>query len=92
MSENRPEYHASPPVIIDLAVPYTCTHCGAHLGVYVYAHGRVCIDQGKGPLCHINGWCFNPTCARRYWFNSKEMTMEQVVAMREKIEGMKSPD
>jgi RNase P subunit RPR2 len=69
------------PASVVLAVPYTCQHCGAHLGQLIRAHGRTCLEQGLGPIDTISAWCH--VCETRYRYVSGDQSLADLLAKRE---------
>jgi hypothetical protein len=75
------------PASVVLAVPYTCQHCGAHLGQLVWYRGRTCLDRGLPmPDETVESWCINPACGKQYHYHASKETPEFIAAMRERRE------
>ena len=86
MSETQAAYNTRA-AVLDMAIAYTCCHCHAHLGVYVWSRNRMCVDAGAGsPQDVMRGWC--PICGRQYHYTAPVVTLDKVGEWREQKQGI----
>ena len=89
MTEPRPSVTYTTqilPASVVQAVPYTCQHCGAHLGQLVWYRGRTCLERTPDHLPDetVESWCINPDCGKQYHYHASKETPEFIAKMRER--------